>query len=202
MRGDQVRAYPWRITRVRARARLVRATPRIRELGQLHWSTGNYQPLQERALGGIADAYDLGLTKVIGLSNYGPKQLRKIHAYMSGRASIATLQVQYHPVPVPQLNGTRETCDELGIRTVAYLAGAGAVDGEVFDGNPRPGLRGSRQRRCRRCRFVDCMRAIGRERGKTLPQIAINWCLCKDTTIPGVKTMRQLEDNLGRWDGG
>ena len=34
--------------------------------------------------------------------------------------------------------------------------------------------------------------------GKTLPQIAINWCLCKDTTpIPGVKTMRQLEDNLG-----
>ena len=31
-----------------------------------------------------------------------------------------------------------------------------------------------------------------------MPQIAINWCLCKDTTpIPGVKTMRQLEDNLG-----
>jgi len=31
-----------------------------------------------------------------------------------------------------------------------------------------------------------------------VPQVAINWCLCKDTTpIPGVKSMRQLDDNLG-----
>lgn len=42
------------------------------------------------------------------------------------------------------------------------------------------------------------MKAIGDARGKTLPQVAINWCLCKDTTpIPGVKSTRQLEDNLG-----
>jgi pyridoxine 4-dehydrogenase len=33
----------------------------------------------------------------VGLSNYGPKQLRRIHKYMSVRGvPIATLQVQYH----------------------------------------------------------------------------------------------------------
>ena len=37
------------------------------ELGQLHWSTGNYQPLQERALwAGIADAYDAGKGGAVG----------------------------------------------------------------------------------------------------------------------------------------
>jgi pyridoxine 4-dehydrogenase len=137
------------------------------ELGQLHWSTGNYQPLQERALwAGIADAYDQGVIKVraslisvlglasnrsfstnrivpiqtrtlnpsltctsaphlqqaVGLSNYGPKQLRRVHNYMSARGvPIASLQVQYHLLSrFPETNGTRETCDELGIRLIAY----------------------------------------------------------------------------------
>ena len=201
-------AYPWRITResvVRAaRDSCERLGKESVELGQLHWSTGNYQPLQERALwGGIADAYDLGLIKAIGLSNYGPKQLRKIHAYMSGRGvPIATLQVQYHLLSrFPELNGTRETCDELGIRTIAYSPLAlGLLTGKYSTENPPPGLRGFAYKDVLPPLpgLLDCMRAIGRERGKTLPQIAINWCLCKDTTpIPGVKTMRQLEDNLG-----
>lgn len=43
------------------------------------------------------------------------------------------------------------------------------------------------------------MRAVGEERGGKSPaQVAINWCLSKDTTpIPGAKNTRQLEDNLG-----
>ena len=43
------------------------------------------------------------------------------------------------------------------------------------------------------------MREVGDAHGgKTLPQVAINWCMCKDTVpIPGAKNMRQLEDNLG-----
>ena len=47
--------------------------------------------------------------------------------------------------------------------------------------------------------LLETMREIGDARGgKTLPQVAINWCLCKNTTpIPGVKSMRQLDDNLG-----
>jgi pyridoxine 4-dehydrogenase len=33
---------------------------------------------------------------------------------------------------------------------------------------------------------------------KSPAQIALNWCLCKDTTpIPGAKTLAQLDENLG-----
>jgi hypothetical protein len=61
-------AYPWRITPgsvvQAAKESCARLGKESIELGQLHWSTGNYQPLQERALwGGIADAYDEGIHK-------------------------------------------------------------------------------------------------------------------------------------------
>jgi aryl-alcohol dehydrogenase-like predicted oxidoreductase len=49
------------------------------DIGQLHWSTANYQPLQETAMwGGLVDMYEEGLVRAVGLSNYGPKQLQKI----------------------------------------------------------------------------------------------------------------------------
>ena len=201
-------AYPWRITPgsvvQAAKESCARLGKESIELGQLHWSTGNYQPLQERALwGGIADAYDEGYIKAIGLSNYGPKQLRKIHKYMSSRGvPIATLQVQYHLLSrFPEVNGTRETCDELGIRTIAYSPLAlGLLTGKYSVDNPPPGLRGFAYKDVLPPLpgLLDCMKAVAEERNKTLPQVAINWCLCKDTTpIPGVKSMRQLDDDLG-----
>ena len=143
-------AYPWRITAgsvVRAAkesaARLQKPTI---ELGQLHWSTGNYQPLQERALwAGIADAYDEGIIGAVGLSNYGPKQLRKIARYLTAERGvpIATLQVQYHLLSrFPELNGTRETCDELGIQLIAYSPlGLGLLTGKYSAEAPPPGTK-------------------------------------------------------------
>ncbi|KAL0734611.1 hypothetical protein Bca4012_010821 [Brassica carinata] len=42
------------------------------------------------------------------------------------------------------------------------------------------------------------LREIARKRGKTMPQVAINWCICKGTVpIPGIKSVRHVEDNLG-----
>ena len=181
------------------------------ELGQLHWSTGNYQPLQERALWcGIADAYDQGVIKAVGLSNYGPKQLRRVAKYMTSRnVPIATLQVQYHLLSrFPELNGTRETCDELGIRMIAYSPlGLGLLTGKYSVANPPPGLRGFAYKDVLPALpgLLETMRAIGEEQrdettgaAKTPAQVALNWCLCKDTTpIPGAKTLAQLDENLG-----
>jgi diketogulonate reductase-like aldo/keto reductase len=48
-------------------------------IGQLHWSAAKYAPLQELAMvNGIADCYDQGLVREVGVSNYGAKQLRKV----------------------------------------------------------------------------------------------------------------------------
>lgn len=57
-------------------------------LAQIHWPASNYNPLQEQALWrGLGDIYDGGLARAVGVSNYGPKQLKKIHAYLAGRCA-------------------------------------------------------------------------------------------------------------------
>ena len=49
------------------------------DVGQIHWSAANYAPWQERALWeGLRDMSKGGLVKTVGVSNYGPKQLRKV----------------------------------------------------------------------------------------------------------------------------
>ena len=91
-------------------------------IGKLHWSTANYQPLQERALWeGLVRLYDevrpdscsqssccsgyggpvrsrlmrlQGLVPAVGVSNCGPPQLQKIARYLQQRGiPLATAQV-------------------------------------------------------------------------------------------------------------
>ena len=201
--------YPWRVTSSSfvnaAKESAKRFGKEKIDLGQLHWSTGNYQPLQEGALwSGIADAYEEGIIGAVGLSNYGPRQLQKIHKYMSSRGvKISTLQVQYHLLSrFPELNGTKETCDELGIKLIAYSPLAlGLLTGKYSVENPPPGLRGQAYKGVLPPlpTLLEIMREVGDAHGgKSLPQVALNWCMCKDTVpIPGAKNVRQLEDNLG-----
>tara|TARA_B100000482_G_scaffold106512_1_gene76810 strand:+ start:160 stop:1341 length:1182 start_codon:yes stop_codon:yes gene_type:complete len=201
--------YPWRVTSSSfvnaAKESAKRFGKEKIDLGQLHWSTGNYQPLQEGALwSGIADAYEEGIIGAVGLSNYGPRQLQKIHKYMSLRGvKISTLQVQYHLLSrFPELNGTKETCDELGIKLIAYSPLAlGLLTGKYSVENPPPGLRGQAYKGVLPPlpTLLEIMREVGDAHGgKSLPQVALNWCMCKDTVpIPGAKNVRQLEDNLG-----
>jgi pyridoxine 4-dehydrogenase len=90
----------------------------------MHWSTANYFPWQEwPLLDGLMDLYAEGQVKGVGLSNYGPKRLKKVHQKFSDRGiPITTLQVQYSLLstyPVTEL-GVKEVCDDLGIQMIAY----------------------------------------------------------------------------------
>jgi pyridoxine 4-dehydrogenase len=94
------------------------------DLVQMHWSTANYAPWQEGALlDGLADLYEQGLVKGVGLSNYGPKRLKQVHQkFVERGVPIATLQVQYSLLstyPVTTL-GLKDVCDQLGIKLIAY----------------------------------------------------------------------------------
>lgn len=67
------------------------------ELGQMHWAPSSYGAgFQEEALlAGLCDAYDEGLIRAVGLSNFGPKSLRKVHRKLHARGvPVATLQVR------------------------------------------------------------------------------------------------------------
>ena len=200
--------YPWRLTRQSMidAAQASRDRMGRLDLAQLHWSTANYAPWQETALlNGLCDLYEQGIIRGVGLSNFGPKRLRKIYPIFRDRQiPILTLQIQYSLLstyPVTEL-GLKDTCDELGIKIIAYSPLClGVLTGKYKDKQNYPkGLRSVlfRQLVPNAEPVVNCLQAIARERDKTPAQIALNWCIAKGTIpIPGAKTLKQAQDNLG-----
>lgn len=206
--ATKLAAYPWRLTRqsmVRACKSSAQRLGRNVDLVQMHWSTANYAPWQEgQLLDGLADLYEQGLVKGVGLSNYGPKRLRWVHKKFSDRGvPIATLQVQYSLLstyPVTQL-GLKDVCDELGIKLIAYSPLAlGVLTGKYSENGPFPkGIRGLlfRQLLPGSRPILSCLQQVAQSRNKSMSQVAINWCICKGTIpIPGAKTLEQAKENI------
>ncbi|XP_029130787.1 pyridoxal reductase, chloroplastic isoform X2 [Cajanus cajan] len=167
-------AYPWRLTPGQfvnaCRASLDRMQIDQIGIGQLHWSTANYAPLQEIALwDGLVAMYEKVQFSLISM---GKDQLE-----------------------------IKSICDSLGIRMIAYSPlGLGMLTGKYspseLPSGPRallfkqilPGLDP----------LLSSLRNIANKRRKTMSQVAINWCICKGTVpIPGVKSIKQVEENLG-----
>lgn len=200
--------YPWRLTAQSMISAGVASAERLGQLDlvQLHWSTANYFALQEGPLlDGLAALCDRGIAKGVGLSNFGPKRLRWAHNRLSNQGiPIQTLQVQYSLLstyPVTVL-GLKDVCDELGIRLIAYSPLAlGLLTGKYTDkadlpkglrkfalGQILPGVKP----------LLACLREVADAKGKTMAQVAINWCLCKGAIpIPGAKNLYQAQQNTG-----
>ncbi|PKA48025.1 Pyridoxal reductase, chloroplastic [Apostasia shenzhenica] len=201
-------AYPWRLTSgqfVRAcKSSLNRMQLKKIGIGQLHWSTANYAPLQESALwDGLVAMYKKGLVRAVGVSNYGPKQLVKIHDYLKSRGvPLCSAQVQFSLLSMSdEQMELKAVSDSLGIRLISYSPlGLGMLTGK-YTASKLP--RGPRAILFRQILpgldpLLSSLREIAERRKKTMPQVAINWCICKGTIpIPGVKSVRQAEENLG-----
>jgi pyridoxine 4-dehydrogenase len=206
--ATKLAAYPWRLTRqsmVKAGKASARRLGRNVDLVQMHWSTANYAPWQEWALlDGLADLYEQGLVKGVGLSNYGSQRLKQVYKKLRDRGvPIATLQVQYSLLstyPVTQL-GIKDVCDELGIKLIAYSPLAlGILTGKYAENSLPKGIRGLlfRQLLPGIRPLLGCLQEIASSRTKTMSQVAINWCMCKGTIpIPGAKSVAQAKENLG-----
>ncbi|KAH8051053.1 oxidoreductase [Aureococcus anophagefferens] len=130
-------ALPWRTKRgdvVKAcRASLKRLEADSMDLYQIHfpnaWANEAYWD-------GLADCFDLGLVKSVGVSNYGSDAVRAVASTLEARGiALASNQIQYSLVyPFANANGLKRTCDDLGV-TVAinWCRAKGAV--------PIPGCR-------------------------------------------------------------
>jgi pyridoxine 4-dehydrogenase len=201
--------YPWRLTRqsmVSACQASAQRLGRSVDLVQMHWSTANYAPWQEGfLLDGLADLYQQGQVKGVGLSNYGPQRLQWAHQKLAGRGvPIVTLQVQYSLLSthaVTELN-LKAVCDHLGIQLIAYSPLClGLLSGKYSENGPFPkGLRGLLFRRLLpgARSLLACLRVIAEARDKTMSQVALNWCIGKGTIpIPGAKTVEQAQQNIG-----
>lgn len=223
--ATKLAAYPWRLTRasmVSAGKSSAQRLGRNIDLVQLHWSTANYAPWQEWALlDGLADLYEQGLVKGVGLSNFGPKRLKKVHQRLTERGvPIATLQVQYSLLstyPVTEL-GIKEVCDELGIKLIAYSPLAlGILTGKYSSKDSSKNSNKNSSKESDKSSFpkgirgllfrqllpgvrslLETMEEIAKSRNKTMSQVAINWCICKGTIpIPGAKNLEQVQQNIG-----
>ena len=186
------------------------------DVGQLHWAP----PLgwQEQAYwAGLAELYQRGEIKAIGLSNYGPRQLRRAHRALAETHGVplASNQVQFSLVsPLPVTSGLVDVAPELGVRLIAYSPlGLGLLTGRYSEARLPEGPR--------RLLFKELLPAVrpvleamgeiqaARNKGKmpagggagggvTFSQIAINWTRAKGAVpIVGLKTVAQAEDNLG-----
>jgi pyridoxine 4-dehydrogenase len=207
--ATKLAAYPWRLTRnamISAGKASAKRLGRKVDLVQMHWSTANYFPWQEwPLLDGLADLYEQGEVKGVGLSNYGSKRLKKVYQKFQERGvPITTLQVQYSLLstyPITEL-GLKDVCDELGIKIIAYSPLAlGILTGKYAENGPFP--KGIRSLVFRQILpgvkpLLSCLKEISESRNKTMSQVAINWCICKGTIpIPGAKNPEQAQQNIG-----
>ncbi|CAM9880417.1 unnamed protein product [Scytosiphon promiscuus] len=171
-------------------------------VGQLHWAP----PLgwQEEAYWtGLAELRAAGRIREVGLSNYGPKGVARAHSFLAGLDTpLASNQVQFSLISrYPLENGLLSTAESLGVTSIAYSPlGLGLLTGKYNSGNIPSGPRGIIFRRVLPTMgpLLAALGEISETRGKSMSQVALNWCVCKGTVpIVGVKTLAQARENLG-----
>jgi len=152
----------------------------------------------------MSDVYHTGLIRAVGVSNYSAEQMQRAHEALSRHGlALASNQVKFSLIDrEPLENGVLDACRELGITLIAYgPLGKGILSGKYTPDNRPGGMRGRRFTRQifeRITPLLAALREISQSRGKTMAQVALNWCIVKRTLpIPGAKTGAQARENAG-----
>ncbi|KAL0914456.1 hypothetical protein M5K25_014804 [Dendrobium thyrsiflorum] len=199
-------ALPWRFGRGSVISALKRSLSRLGlssvDLYQLHWPGiwGN-----EGYIDGLGDAVEMGLVKAVGVSNYSEKRLRDAYNRLKIRGiTLASNQVNYSLIyRIPEKNGVKAACDELGVTLIAYSPIAqGALTGKYTPDNLPTGPRGriyTREFLTKLQPLLNRIKDIGQNYGKTSTQVALNWLICQENVIPipGAKNSEQATEFAG-----
>lgn len=198
---------PWR---PRTRKNLLRALRRSLErlgfdevdLYQVHWPVR--PAMIDPWTDGLVAAFEAGLVRSVGVSNYSVDQMRRTHDALAKRGiPLASNQVAYSLLDRgPELNGVLDACRELGVTLIAYSPLAeGLLTGKFRPGAGPSGYRGWRMRNLVRQvqPIVKELRAVGAAHGgKTPGQVALRWLVEKGALpIPGAKNAIQATENAG-----
>ena len=197
---------PWRLTRNSLPAALRHSLDRLGmesvDLYQVHWPTPLLSP--ERMMEGMVVCVESGLTRTVGVSNFNQAQMLRAYSTLARhKIPLASNQVHFSLLNRGiEKNGLLARCKELGIRLIAYSPlEMGLLTGKYTPDNPPPGTRGGRYLSTlnKVQPLIKLMTEIGQDHGgKSNAQVALNWCICKDTLpIPGAKNADQAEQNAG-----
>lgn len=154
----------------------------------IHCPYGDFKVLAEQ----LAEAYHQGLARNVGVSNFHEAELREMHGLLAARGvPLVFNEIEFSLlVRAPESSGLLGVCKELGVTVLAWCPlGSGRLTEKqsVDELSDAPTLAVLRE-----------VKAIAKARGKTVAQVAINWCICKDTVpIPGARTKAQATENAG-----
>jgi len=160
-------------------------------------------PIEESARA-LADLVAAGKIRHAGLSECSEATLRRACKVMP----IAAVQSEYSVWSRDPEQGVLAACEELGVTFVAYsplgrgfLAGNFGRATELPEGDHRrTHPRFQEAAAAQNARLVAAIGEIANDLGATPAQVAIAWVLSRSprvVTIPGMKTRRHLQDNLG-----
>ena len=133
---------------------------------------------------GLAECYHSGLAANVGVCNYGPTMVRRAHEALAKRGvPLASNQINFNLMRFRSSRDTKDACDELGIKILAYHPLGGGYLTDKYDLSDENTLPTKSQYSMHRVRYFlkgteplrESLRKIGAERGKTCAQIAINW---------------------------
>ncbi|KAM7523575.1 hypothetical protein LguiA_013477 [Lonicera macranthoides] len=196
-------ALPWRLGRASVLSALKDSLSRLGlssvELYQLHWPGlwGN-----EGYIDGLGDAVEQGLVKAVGVSNYSEKRLRDAYKQLQKRGiPLASNQVNYSLIyRLPEQNGVKAACDELGVSLIAYSPIAqGSLTGKYTPENPPTGPRGriyTPEFLTKLQPLINRIKEIGQNYNKTPTQVVLNWLIAQENVIPipGAKNAEQAKE--------
>jgi len=201
---------PWRLSAdavpEACRASLKRLQLQKMALYMQHWPGFALNAFSNEAyLDGFVKVKEQGLADAIGVSNFNAQRIKgAVKRLQLADIPLASNQVQYSLLyRAPESNGVLEACKEYGVTLVAYsplcqglLTGKYVENGEKPYGPRKFLFTDSRIRDIQP--LLSALTAISQERGKSLAQISLNWCVCKGTLpIPGAKNEKQLKEIAG-----
>jgi aryl-alcohol dehydrogenase-like predicted oxidoreductase len=181
------------------------------DLYQLH-AFDAMTPIEE-VLGALDDLVRAGKIRYIGCSNFSGWHLMKSLAYSEkhGLARYVAHQAYYSLIGRDYEWELMPLALDQKVGAVVWSPlGWGRLTGKIRRGQPLPKVSRLQSQLAidkgppipdeHLYRVVDALDEAAKETGKTVPQIALNWLLCRpsiSTVIIGARTEEQLRQNLG-----
>ncbi len=137
----------------------------------------------EETMGAMASVIDAGKVRFAGVSNFSVAQLQQARKAL-GKHPVVSNQVRYNLIDRTIEKDLLPYCQAEGTTVIAYSPLARYLH-RVRDADPR-----------------GVLDAISRETGKTIAQILLNWCLCKEgvVVIPKGNSEEHVLDMCGASD--
>ena len=145
------------------------------DLYQIHWPNRGV-PIAE-TMGAMESLVDQGLVKYVGVSNFNLGELQEAQNAMS-RNPIVSNQVLYSLKDREIEGRLLPYCQEQDITILAYTP---LADGSLAGKSRFPGRNSS---------GIKALEAVAAEAGKTLAQVALNWCTSHPNVIAIPKSDR------------